>query len=219
MTEVNHVISRRGRPADADSPATTKPSYGDITWAAGVFSVAPGARVERVPSTLELRIRLQRYERDRTISTSFLSFFGGQIKDVAPDGRTGEARHEWSCRGPRAIGVLLTIYSRLTSWRKAEILTELEKDAVLANVQPSGRTTTVIWNHSKETAVIVPKTDVSVPPDYDPEIMFMLLEDGDTVVYGLPDPPTLERFLADAKVARLQLLQQVELTVTLSRPA
>jgi len=213
MTEVHHVITRRGRPRDADAPASTRPTSQDLTWAAGIFGAAPG-RIERA-TNLELILRLQRYERDKDTLTSFLAFFGGQLKPVAPDGRTGEARWEWSCRGARSIGVVLTFYCRLNPHRRAQIRMELEKDAILANVQRP--TMTVVRSQRTEEAVIVPKTDITVPPDYEPEIMFLYVTEGDSpVVYGLPDVPTMERFVADARISNLNIVQQIELTVTLA---
>jgi hypothetical protein len=113
-------------------PACERPTLRDLAWVAG-FLEGEGSfgkqygQVYATQKDPECLYRLQRY-------------FGGSIcRRIRPISHGGLSDvHDWRCYGPAAMGVMLTVYSFMSTRRKAQIRTAIEaiqarRAAALAN--------------------------------------------------------------------------------------
>lgn len=102
----------------------------DLAWVAGFLEgegsfCQRNARVSAVQKDPECLYRLQRW-------------FSGTVVRKGGTGFSVDAIHEWSCYGPTAMGLMLTIYSFMSQRRKEQIRTGLKtfqdrRAAALAN--------------------------------------------------------------------------------------
>jgi hypothetical protein len=221
----DQVIQKRGRRVEPEADPSLLPNDTDISWGAAWFQSAgfldrrPKDVVNRMPLSFEFFIRLPRLDIESDVLQRFLDLFGGAIRST-----TVSSRHQWICSGQRARNLIELWYPYFSSSMKTAASDALARDLIAASPSSTSAPLAAPSIHSArhlEPQIAVPKIHIVVPLGYDPDIMFLYVEDvqpGEPFVYGLPDRPTLERFVLDATSRSYIVLSTIELTVSLTRP-
>ena len=90
---------------------TVVPTTLDIAWAAGIYEGEGSCEVNRRTQRVKVT------QKDRWILDKLQKLFGGRLSKTPNKGCS-----TWQCYATRARGFLMTIYSFLSPWRKAQAL-------------------------------------------------------------------------------------------------
>jgi hypothetical protein len=109
---------------------TESPTIKDIAWFAGFFE---GEGNMLVPTAKNRSERCDVTQKDRWPLEKIQRQFGGQIVEHRQTRYPDEVYHKWQCFGPRARGVLMTIYPFLSPRRqeKARMVLAGRKDYII----------------------------------------------------------------------------------------
>lgn len=107
--------SRLGREGDKAVPAGQRPGIRDLEWAAGFLEGEGCFRRSKTTETIDAaQVNPEPLQRIQRI-------FGGRIWHRKPQQENASPADMWYVAGPRARGVMFTLYALLTAKRRAQI--------------------------------------------------------------------------------------------------
>ena len=98
--------------------ATKTPTHSELAWAAGFYE-GEGCATAHGPSSYHPGYpRLEIVQVQREPLERMQQYFGGAIRSFVPARPNNQPSHIWRVNGPRAIGVMMTLYAWLSPRRK-----------------------------------------------------------------------------------------------------
>jgi hypothetical protein len=224
MPSIDQHLKGRGRRPEPDAKPTILSTEADTSWGAawfhavGIIDRIPTDIVNRMPTSFEFFIRLQRSRDDYDILQRFLDLFGGAIKAT-----TNVSRYQWGLRGAPARTLLTSFFPYFGASMKAAVDAAFKLDVVTLTttaVPTSAEQPVPSHISRRKTAEAPPKIHSVLPRDYDDSV-FIYVEDvnpGEPYVFGLPDSETAARFAAEAVKRSYIVLSIIGTVVSLTRP-